>query len=69
MKKTQSDEMQPEYEFDYDRARPNRFADTKSRVIILDPDIAEVFGTSESVNRILGAIITAMPESESRKVA
>jgi hypothetical protein len=72
MKKTQyseADEMLPEYEFDYGRARPNRFAgvtDIKSRVIILDPDIAEVFSTSESVNKILRAIITAMSESEEK---
>ena len=70
MKKIQhsrSDEMQPEYEFDYSKARPNRFAgmtDIKSRMIILDPDIAKIFNTSESVNKILRAIIAAMPESE-----
>jgi len=70
MKKIQcseSDDMLPEYDFDYGKARPNRFADMtdkKSRLIILDPDIARVFSTSESVNKILRAIITAMPESE-----
>ncbi|MGE0087416.1 MAG: hypothetical protein AB7S75_23660 [Desulfococcaceae bacterium] len=71
MKKTQyskSDEMLPEYEFDYGKARPNRFAgmtDINSRrMIILDPDIAKIFNTSESVNKILRAIIAAMPEIE-----
>ena len=67
MRFSEPDEMLPEYEFDYGKARPNRFAgvtDKKSRVIILDPDIAEVFSTSASVNKILRAIITAMPESD-----
>ena len=70
MKKTpysESDEMLSEYRFDYRKARPNRFAGVTAknkRVIILDPDIAEVFNTSESVNNILRAIIAAMPESQ-----
>ncbi len=70
MKKTkysEADEMLPEYDFDYSRARPNRFAgmtdDKRKRLIVLDPEIAEVFSTSESVNKILRAIIAAMSES------
>ena len=63
----QTDEMLSEYDFDYSMAGPNRFAgmtdEKKSRLIVLDPDIAAVFGTSESVNRILRAIIAAMPEN------
>ena len=74
MKKIQSpetEEMLPEYDFDYSKARPNRFAgmtDEKiKRTIVIDPDIARVFSTSESVNRILRAIIAAMPESAVEK--
>ncbi len=54
------DDMQPEYNLDYRKARPNRFAGQidKSRVVVvLDPDIAEVFTTPESVNEILRALI------------
>ncbi len=74
MKKIDSserDEMLPEYDFDYSKAHSNRFAgmtDEKiKRLIVLDPDIAQVFSTSESVNRILRAIIIAMPESAIEK--
>ena len=61
--------MLPEYRFDYRKARPNRFADryrAGSRVVVLDPDVAEVFTTPESVNSVLRALLTTMPaKSES----
>jgi Trm5-related predicted tRNA methylase len=72
MKKMQSsepnhiekEELLPEYDFDYSKARPNRFADLvdADRVVILDPDVAAVFTTSEAVNAVLRALITTMPE-------
>ena len=55
---TASDDMRPEYSFDYRKARPNRFAERirkDPRVVILDPDISEIFPTSESVNTVLRA--------------
>lgn len=60
------DEMLPEYDFDYSQARPNRFADRISQdriVVILDPDVAEVFKTPESVNAVLRALIATMPQT------
>jgi hypothetical protein len=57
--------MRPEYDFDYRKARPNRFAQRvykDHRVVILDPDISKVFPTSESVNTVLRALITTMPK-------
>jgi hypothetical protein len=48
-------ELLPEYEFDYSKARPNRFADQMARdslVVVLDPDVAEVFTTPEAVNKV-----------------
>jgi hypothetical protein len=65
-------EMRPEYRFDYSKSRPNRFADKSSEsplVVVLDPDVAEVFTTPESVNKALRAIITAMPEKAKHKAA
>jgi len=62
--------MRPEYDFDYRKARPNRFAQRVSkdrRVVILDPDISKVFPTSESVNTVLRALITTMPRPERRR--
>jgi hypothetical protein len=59
-----------EYHFDYGKARPNRFAgkvDQAAVVVVLDPDVAEVFKTPESVNAVLRALIAAMPHSVKRK--
>lgn len=66
-KSQNNDEMLPEYRFDYRKARPNRFAPKipeGSRIVILEPDIAEVFTTPESVNTILRALITTMPKRQ-----
>ncbi len=59
--KDRSDDMKPEYCFDYSHARPNRFAkriDDKRVVVVLDPDVSEVFTTPESVNEALRDIIS-----------
>ncbi|MGL5939038.1 MAG: hypothetical protein ACRC2S_01415 [Waterburya sp.] len=58
-------DMLPEYNFDYSKARLNRFATSKDKTIAvnLEPDVAEVFKTSEDVNKALRAIISAMPKS------
>jgi hypothetical protein len=61
--------MRPEYEFDYRGARPNRFApQLRSKVVavILEPDVAQVFDSSESVNRLLRSVISAVPERRHR---
>ena len=60
IKCSKPDDMLPEYNFDYSKARPNRFA--KGRTVTLEADVAKIFHTSESVNKILRAVITAMPE-------
>lgn len=62
---TNADEIRPEYRFDYGKAKPNRFAGRRKAervVVVLDPDIAEVFKTPESVNEVLRALITTMPQ-------
>jgi len=61
-----SDDLRPEYEFDYRKARPNRFVgcgDRERLVVALDPDVSKVFTTPESVNTMLRALIEAMPKS------
>ena len=58
------DELQSEYRFDYNKAKPNRFAaqlQTSDVVVVLDSDVSEVFTSSESVNEVLRALIKAMP--------
>lgn len=65
MKKAQNsnEEMMVEYDFDYKKAKENRFAREYSVTVTLDPDVAEVFSSSESVNRALRAVISAIPKS------
>ncbi len=70
MKKTppakEEDDLLAEYEFDYSKAKPNRFALAEDqRVVILEPDVAEYFYDSESVNRVLRALIETMPKAAS----
>jgi hypothetical protein len=64
-KTTKKPELLPEYRFDYRKARPNRFAAAGkpgSRVVLLDPDVAAVFTSQDSVNTVLRALITTMPK-------
>ena len=64
------DDMRPEYRFDYQQARPNRFAgQAKDRVVVvLDPDISTVFTTPEAVNTVLRALISTMPQVKHKTV-
>ncbi len=69
-RRAKSDEMLQEYDFDYRKARPNRFAahvDKSSLVVVIEPDISKVFTTPESVNMALRAIIAAMPKTPKSK--
>ncbi|WP_204102733.1 MULTISPECIES: hypothetical protein [Spirulina sp. CCY15215] len=59
------DDLLPEYNFDYQKASPNRFITQKSETqitVTLDADIAKVFKTSEAVNKALRAILSAIPQ-------
>jgi len=71
MKKTSSrkgskwEDMQREYRFDYRKSRPNRFAPLMKGgtvAVVLDPDVASVFRSPESVNSLLRSVITALPK-------
>ena len=71
MHEPRADELRPEYNLDYTKARPNRFAgqvDKSQVVVMLDADISEVFTTSESVNAILRALIKTMPTAPTKPV-
>ena len=56
------------YTFDYSKAKPNRFAgriSEESVMVVLEPDVAVVFNTSEAVNealRVFLRALTNMPE-------
>lgn len=68
----QNEDMLPEYHFDYSKARPNRFAKgitEGSLVVVLEPELAQVFKTPEHVKAVLEAIAQAMsPENVHHEV-
>jgi hypothetical protein len=62
-------DLRDEYVLDYSKSKPNRFApqlkDTK--VVVLQPDVARIFRSSEAVNDLLRSAITATSSSHSGK--
>jgi hypothetical protein len=63
-RQSRSNELKPEYRFDYSKAKPNRFAgraQAGSMAVLLDPDVARVFQDAKSVNTVLRALLTTMP--------
>jgi hypothetical protein len=76
MKKNQTaepapDDMRSHYDFDYSKSRPNRFASPpklgRIRSVVLEPDVAEVFHSSDQVNELLRSIITNLPSRRAEK--
>jgi len=64
VKPKRADGLRPEYRFDYATSKPNRFAERLrpgAVAVLLDPDVARVFKTGESVNAVLRALLTTMP--------
>lgn len=62
------DTLLPEYDFDYTKAKPNRFAASqRARTVVLDEDVAQVFTTAESVNKVSRALLEVVPGVEKRK--
>ena len=65
---TNNGDSRKEYRFDYSKSRPNRFAARmkgSTVAVVLDPDVAEYFASSESVNTLLRSVIAALPEPKS----
>lgn len=64
------DEMLPEY--DFSGGIRGKYAERYARatnVVVLDPDVAEVFPDSESVNRALRALAASMREQRAHDPA
>ena len=56
MQMDENDELLPEYNLDFSKSKPNRFAEEyhrTRRTVILDSDVAEDFPSSEAVNEAL----------------
>ena len=57
--------MRAEYRFAYAKAKPNRFTSRRTKgavAVILDPDVALVFRSSDAVNTFLRSILATLPE-------
>ncbi len=56
-----SDQLRPEYNFDYSKAVRGKYHRRLLReganVVVLDPDIADAFGDSASVNEALRSLL------------
>ena len=63
-------DIRAEYQFNYGKARPNRFAALmkgSTVAVVLDPDVASVFQTSDAVNLLLRSVISALPQHVKRE--
>ena len=52
----ENDELLPEYDLDFSKSKPNRFAEEYNqmqRTVVLDSDVADDFPSSEAVNEAL----------------
>jgi hypothetical protein len=62
-----NEELREECRFDYSKAKPNRFASELppgGRVVYLEPEVAAVFTDSAQVNRLLKAVLVAVPAAD-----
>ena len=59
--KKKSDELRPEYDFDYSKAVRGKYykrlLEEGSNVVVLDPDVSEAFHDSASVNEALRSLL------------
>jgi len=70
IKSTKRETLRAHYDFDYSKSRPNRFASRmkpESVAVVLDPDVAAVFDSSEAVNQLLRSVIAAIPVARAPK--
>ncbi|MBI3599152.1 MAG: hypothetical protein HY097_00710 [Nitrospinae bacterium] len=56
-----SDELRPEYDFDYSKAvrgkYHKRLSEEGANIVVLEPDVAKAFNTSTAVNEALRSLL------------
>lgn len=65
-----SDGLRSEYRFDYSKARSNPYAarlQGQAVAVLLDPEVAAAFPSSESVNTALRSVMGLVPRRSSRR--
>ena len=62
-KQAQKDELAAHYDFDYSKAKPNRFAGLPKdqMVVLLDKELSNIFRSPEEVTNALRSLIRAFP--------
>ncbi len=63
----ENNELLPEYDLDYSKSKPNRFAEKHQqmqRTVVLDSDVAENFPSAESVNEALRFLVRVTRENQ-----
>ena len=63
----ENDDLLPEYDLDYSKSKPNRFAEKyrqTQRTVVLDDDVAENFPSAESVNEALRFLVRVTRENQ-----
>lgn len=63
---SENNELLPEYDLDYSKSKPNRYAakyGQMQRTIVLDADVAENFPSAESVNEALRFLVRVTREN------
>jgi hypothetical protein len=59
-----SDDLRPDYEFDYSKAKRNPYAARlkgTAVAVVLDADVAAAFPTSKAVNTTLRSVVAPVP--------
>ena len=67
MKLDENDELLPEYDLDYSKSKPNRYAEKyrrTQRTVVLDDDLAEIFPSAEAVNEALRFLVRITRENK-----
>jgi hypothetical protein len=67
-----TDELRPEYAFDYAKARPNPYAKRlqgRTVAVVLEPDVAAAFPDSKAVNRQLRAVVASVPRRSRKRMS
>ena len=68
-KKVRPAEAELRKEYDFSKARPNKYAKTYSagaNLVVIDPALRKRFPDSASVNAALRALVSAFPEAKSK---
>jgi len=62
-KRKQQDDLAAHYDFDYSKAKPNRFAGLPKdqMVVLLDKELSGIFRSPEEVTNALRSLIRAFP--------